>query len=108
MSRKLARTGLGQPHEVLDLDVMIEFALFVRGKRGGLLALNQVPYRQLFRNPLFADRRFPAQPPRDSHFPDIAFAPATQVLRYQSVEKRPVCRVRARGLQGFLGNRHAL
>ena len=44
MSQKLAGTGLGQPHEVLDLDVMIEFGLFVGGKRGGLLALDQLPY----------------------------------------------------------------
>ena len=44
MSQKLAGTGLGQPHEVLDLDVMIEFCLFVGGKRGGLLALDEVPY----------------------------------------------------------------
>ena len=44
MSQKLPGTGLGQPHEVLDLDVMIEFGLFVRGKRVALLALDQVPY----------------------------------------------------------------
>ena len=44
MSEKLAGTGLGQSHEVLNLDVMIEFRLFVGGKRGGLLALDQVPY----------------------------------------------------------------
>ena len=44
MSQKLAGTGLGQPHEVLDLDVMIEFGLFVGGKRSGLLALNQIPH----------------------------------------------------------------
>src|SRR5204863_5355104 len=44
MSQKLAGTGLGQPHEVLDFDVMIEFRLFVRGKGGGFLALDQVPY----------------------------------------------------------------
>jgi len=37
------------------------------------------PHRQLIRNPSFADRRFPSQPPRDLHFPDIAFAPPTQV-----------------------------
>ena len=44
MSQKLAGAGLGQPHEVLDFEVMIEFRLFVRGKGGGFLALDQVPY----------------------------------------------------------------
>jgi hypothetical protein len=44
MSQKLAGAGLGKPHEVLDFDVMIEFRLFVRGKGGGFLALDQVPY----------------------------------------------------------------
>ena len=44
MSQMLAGTGLGQPHEVLDLHVMIEFRLFVGGKRSGFLALDQVPY----------------------------------------------------------------
>ena len=36
-------------------------------------------HRQLFRNPSFADRRFPSQPPCDPHFPDIAFAPPSHV-----------------------------
>ena len=44
MSQKLAGAGLGKPHEVLDFDVMIEFRLFVRGKGGGFLALDQIPY----------------------------------------------------------------
>ena len=44
MSQKLAGAGLGKPHEVLDFDLMIEFRLFVRGKGGGFLALDHVPY----------------------------------------------------------------
>src|SRR4030095_9226025 len=43
MGEKLAGAGLGQAHEVLDLNVMIEFGLVVGGKWAGFLLLDQFP-----------------------------------------------------------------
>ena len=43
MSEELAGACLGQPHEVFDFQVVVEFGLFVGEERGRLLVLNEVP-----------------------------------------------------------------
>jgi hypothetical protein len=40
MGEKLAGAGLSQPHEVLDLQVMIEFGLVFGRKGAGFLSLD--------------------------------------------------------------------
>ena len=42
-SEELAGAGFGQPHEVFDLQVVIEFGFLVTGKRGCFLALDEIP-----------------------------------------------------------------
>src|SRR5262245_21130291 len=44
MSKKLAGAGLGQPHEVLDLQVVIEFCFFLGRQGAGLLPLDEFPH----------------------------------------------------------------
>ena len=39
----LASAGFGQPHEVFDLQVVVEFGLLVGGEMGRLLALDEFP-----------------------------------------------------------------
>ena len=44
MREELAGAGFGQPHEVLDLQVVIQLGLFLGGKRRGFLAFDEIPH----------------------------------------------------------------
>ncbi len=43
MSEELAGAGFGQPHEVFDLQVVVQFGLVVGGEGGCFLALDEIP-----------------------------------------------------------------
>ena len=43
MSQELAGAGFGQPHEVFDFQLMVEFGLLVGRERGGLLTFDEIP-----------------------------------------------------------------
>jgi hypothetical protein len=43
MGQKLARAGFGQPHQVFDLQIVIQLGAFLGGQRGRLLAFEQIP-----------------------------------------------------------------
>ncbi len=43
MSEELAGAGFGQPHEVFDFQVVVEFGFLVSRERGRLMALDEVP-----------------------------------------------------------------
>ena len=43
MSQELPGAGFGEPHEMFDLEIVVEFGFFVGGQRGRLLALNEIP-----------------------------------------------------------------
>src|SRR5713101_1401061 len=44
MGQELTGPGLGQPHEVFNLKVVIQFGPFLRIKGRRFLALNEIPY----------------------------------------------------------------
>ena len=43
MREELAGAGLGQPHEVFDLQVVVEFGLLFGWQRAGFLPLDEIP-----------------------------------------------------------------
>jgi hypothetical protein len=44
MSEELAGAGLGQPHEMFDFEIVIEFGLVFGGERAGLLPFKEFPH----------------------------------------------------------------
>ena len=47
MNQELAGAGSGQPHEVFDLQIVIEFGLLVSREWAGLLPLDEIPAPEL-------------------------------------------------------------
>jgi hypothetical protein len=43
MRQELARTRFGQPHQVFNFQVVVQFGAFLGGQRCGFLALKEVP-----------------------------------------------------------------
>lgn len=43
MGEELASAGLGQPHQVFEFEVVVEFRLLVDGKRAGFLPFDELP-----------------------------------------------------------------